>query len=44
MKVFLVLLIINGIVVAGHSDAPKDQPAKFKVTTKRKDDAVEVRA
>ena len=26
------------------ADAPKDQPAKFRITTRNKDDAVEVRA
>jgi hypothetical protein len=44
MKGFLVLLIISGIVVADDSDASKDQPARFKITTKRKDDNVEVQA
>ncbi len=39
-----VLLVISGIALADDGDAPKDQPAKFKITTKRKDDAVEVRA
>ena len=39
-----VLLVINGIALAGDGDTPKDQPAKFNITTKRKDDAVEVRA
>jgi hypothetical protein len=37
-----VLLVIGGIV-AGHGDAPQDQPAMFKVTTKRNDDSVEVK-
>jgi hypothetical protein len=39
-----VLLTVSGIALADNGDAPKDQPAKFKVTTKRKDDSVEVRA
>ena len=30
--------------MADDGDAPKDQPAKFKITTKRKDDTVEVQA
>jgi hypothetical protein len=38
-----VLLAISGIALADHGDAPKDQPAKFKITTKRKGDSVEVR-
>jgi hypothetical protein len=40
----LVLLLISGIAVAGHGDAPRDQPARFTITTRRKDDRVEVRA
>src|SRR5262249_38787150 len=39
-----VLLVLGGITSADDGDAPKDQPAKFKVTTKRKDDTIEVRA
>jgi hypothetical protein len=39
-----VLLVISGIALADGGDAPKDQPAKFKITTRRADDAVEVRA
>jgi hypothetical protein len=39
-----VLLIVSGIALADDGDAPKDQPAKFKITTKRKDDSVEVRS
>jgi hypothetical protein len=39
-----VLLVISGIALADDDSAPKPQPAKFKITTKRKDDAVEVRA
>jgi hypothetical protein len=47
MKTSLValgLLFISGIVFADDGDTPKDQPAKFKITTKRKDDTVEVQA
>jgi hypothetical protein len=39
-----VLLLICGIALADDGDVPRDQPAKFKITTKRKDDAVEVQA
>lgn len=39
-----VLLVVSGIALADDGDAPKDQPAKFKITTKRKDDTVEVQA
>jgi hypothetical protein len=39
-----VLLVISGIALADDSDARKNQPNKFKVTAKRKDDTVEVRA
>ena len=39
-----VLLVISGIAVAGDGDAPKEASAKFKITTRRKDDSVEVRA
>ncbi|HEV3259798.1 MAG TPA: hypothetical protein VG013_23220 [Gemmataceae bacterium] len=39
-----VILAVSGITLAGDGAARKDQPAKFKVTTKRKDDGVEVRA
>ena len=38
----LVLLVISGLALADDGDAPQDQPAKFKITTKRKDDSVEV--
>jgi hypothetical protein len=38
----LVFLIISGSVLADDSDVSSDQPAKFKITTKRKDDSVEV--
>jgi hypothetical protein len=39
-----VLLAVSGIALAGDGDVPQDQPARFKVTTKRKDDSVEVKA
>jgi hypothetical protein len=39
-----VLLLISGTAVAGDGDAPQAQPTRFKVTTKRADAAVEVRA
>jgi hypothetical protein len=39
-----VLLVISGTSLADDGDAPKVQPAKFKITTKCKDDAVEVQA
>ena len=38
-----VLLAVSVTALAGDGDA-KDQPARFKVTTKRKDDRVEVKA
>jgi hypothetical protein len=38
-----VLLVLAGTAVAGDGDAPQDQPAKFKITTKRKDDSVAVK-
>jgi hypothetical protein len=38
-----VLLVVSSIALADDGDAPKDQPAKFKITTKRKDDSVEVK-
>jgi hypothetical protein len=48
MKTSLILLavflVLSGIAVAGHGDTPSDQPARFKITTRRKDDSVEVRA
>lgn len=47
MRPGLLLLVVGLLPVlalADDGDAPKDQPAKFKITTKRKDDAVEVRA
>jgi hypothetical protein len=43
MKTTLVLLVMSGLALADDGDAPKEQPAKFKITTKRKDDTVEVR-
>jgi hypothetical protein len=39
-----VLLVISGIALAEDGNPPKDQPAQFKITTKRKDDTVEVQA
>jgi hypothetical protein len=39
-----VLLVVNGIAGAGDGAAPKGASAKFKITTRRKDDSVEVRA
>jgi hypothetical protein len=39
-----VLLVMSGLALAEDGDVPKDQPAKFKIITMRKDDAVEVRA
>ena len=39
-----VLLVISGIALAEDGNPPKDKPAKFKITTKRKDDTVEVQA
>jgi hypothetical protein len=39
-----VLFVISGIALADDPDAPKDQPARFTITTKRKDDRVEVKA
>jgi hypothetical protein len=39
-----VLLVIGGIAAASDADAPQDQTAMFKITTKRKDDSVEVKA
>ena len=45
MKGFLVLLlVISGIAVAGDGDAPRGQPARFKITTRRKEDGVEAKA
>jgi hypothetical protein len=39
-----VLLVISGIALANDGDVPSDQPARFKIIPKRKDDSVEVRA
>ena len=39
-----VLFVISGIALADDSYAPKDQPARFTITMKRKDDSVEVHA
>jgi hypothetical protein len=39
-----VLFVISGIALADDPDAPQDQPAMFKITTKRKDDSVEIKA
>src|SRR5947199_6964989 len=52
MKVTPVLLVVGLVALAatgdfavgGDGDAPKDQPAKFKITTRRADDAVAVHA
>ena len=41
---FAIILAVSGSALAGDGDTPQDQPAKFKITTKRKDDSVEVRA
>jgi hypothetical protein len=46
MKGFLVpltVLLFSSFALAGDGDAPKDPPAKFKITTRRKDDTVEGR-
>jgi hypothetical protein len=37
-----VLLAVNSIALAGDGDAPEERPAKFKITSRRKDDTVEV--
>jgi hypothetical protein len=48
MKVSLIslalLLAIGHIALGDNGDVPKDPPARFKITTKRKDDSVEVKA
>jgi hypothetical protein len=47
MKLGLILLVVGllpGLLFAEDGAAPRNQPAKFKITTKRKDDSVEVRA
>ena len=36
-------LAVTSFAVAGGGADPKDQPATFKITAKRKDDSVEVR-
>ena len=41
---FAIILTIGGIALADDGDAPKDQPARFTITMKRKDDSVEVHA
>jgi hypothetical protein len=41
MKTGLILLAVG--LLAGERAIPQDQPAKFKITTRRKDDSVEVR-
>jgi hypothetical protein len=44
MKAGLVLLVaLSSFPVADGGDAPRGQPARFKVTTRRADDGVEVR-
>jgi len=42
--IFLVVGLLAAIVFAGESNAGKDQHVKFKITTKRDNDTVEVRA
>jgi hypothetical protein len=47
MKGFLIplaFLLMSGFTRADVGDAPEDQPTKFKITTRQKDDSVEVRA
>ena len=39
---FAIILAVSGTALAGEGDTPQDQPARFKITTRRKDDAVEV--
>jgi hypothetical protein len=41
--IFLVVGLLPAFASADEGDALKDQPAKFKITTKTKDDTVEVR-
>jgi hypothetical protein len=47
MKTSLILLVAYAVMcsfaVADHGDASKDQATKFKISTKRADDAVDVR-
>jgi hypothetical protein len=38
-----VLLALSGFAIAGDGDTPKDQPARFRITTKRKGDSVRLR-
>jgi hypothetical protein len=38
------LLAVSDIALADDGEAPHGQPAKFKITTRRKDDTVEVRS
>jgi hypothetical protein len=40
---FAIILAVSGSALAGDGDTPQDQPAKFKIATRRKDDALEVR-
>jgi hypothetical protein len=40
----VVLLVITSFAVGDDGDAPKDQPTQLKITTRRKDDSVEVGA
>jgi hypothetical protein len=44
MKASRIPLVISVIALADDGDAPTDQPAKFKITNKRKNDSVEVQA
>ncbi len=37
-----IILFICGIASTDDPGAPKDQPAKFKITSRKKNDAVEV--
>jgi hypothetical protein len=38
----LVLLVVSGSALADDGDVASDRPARFKITTKRKEDAVDV--
>src|SRR5262249_55661842 len=40
----LAFLLMSGFTRSDVGDAPEDQPAMFKITTRQKDDSVEVRA
>lgn len=42
MKVFLVLLAVSSFAFANDADGHKDQPTKFKITTRKKDDTLAV--